>query len=192
MRVGQAARTGLLRERESDNGPFRRSRLLRSTLAGARCGDATPAEGSRPPGSSGARRRGSFCRTDPRVVLWILVQRDGGLLHSARAGRSIIEVGSRSKDRVHTGSPRAPTPIAVPRAARPPGVRGSLFHPPSPGPSPGEHRGRSAGNSDLAYGLGSGARPCGRQTPAESENAVRNCASGQRSGLNRREGIARR
>jgi hypothetical protein len=57
MRVGQAARTGLLRERESDNGPFRRSRLLRSTLAEARCGDATPAEGSRPPGSSGARRR---------------------------------------------------------------------------------------------------------------------------------------
>jgi hypothetical protein len=58
MHVGQAARTGLLRERESDNGPFRRSRLLRSTLAGTRCGDATPAEGSRPPGSSGARRRG--------------------------------------------------------------------------------------------------------------------------------------
>jgi len=50
---------------------------------------------------------------DPRVVLWILVQRDGGLLHSTRTGCSIIEIGSRSIDRVYTGSTRAPIPIAA-------------------------------------------------------------------------------
>jgi hypothetical protein len=56
-------------------------------------------------------------RADPRVVLWILVQRDGGLLHcrfhKARIDHSITEIGSRSIDRVYTGSTRAPITIAV-------------------------------------------------------------------------------
>jgi hypothetical protein len=103
---------------------------------------------------------------DPHVVLWILVQRDGGLLHChihhARTGCSTIEVGSRSKDRVHTGSPRAPTlSRSIVRLVRT--VFAEVLHPPSSGQSPREHRGEIAGNSDPTYGLGSGARPRGRQ-----------------------------
>jgi hypothetical protein len=68
-----------------------------------RCGDATPPE-----------------RTPPDRLLWSAVVRSSPVdrppldpSDHAGTGRSNIEVGSRSRDRVYTGSTRAPIPIAV-------------------------------------------------------------------------------
>lgn len=114
IQVGQAAHTCDSGNRESGFGPLWCSRLLRSMADqgevwrrhAARADPARPA----PPERGGEIFSG---RADPRVVFWTSVQRDSGLLHSTRTGRSIIEIGSRSRDRVYTGSTRAPITIEV-------------------------------------------------------------------------------
>lgn len=182
MRAGQAAPTCDVRERESGFGPSWLSRLLRSTLAQMRCGDATPPDGSRPTGSSGARWR------DPP---------QGGPTPTGSFGSS----GDRSlhhRDRIsverpgaHGFDPGSDSYRAL-RAACPFGVRGSIFHPPSPGSSPGEHRGRTAGNSDPAPGLRQRSKALRPAAASGVGAAVRNRDDDQRSDLRRREGIARR
>lgn len=132
MRAGQAAHTCDVRERECGSGPLRRSRLPGRRLTEARRGDATPPE-TIPPDWLLWERGGEMPsgRADPHGILGI----------PARTGRSITEVGSRSRGRVYPGltrdfdsyrgavrlvrtSRRGSTPSTRPLQAKPMGASG--------------------------------------------------------------------
>lgn len=196
MQVGQAARTCLLRERESDNGPFRRRRLLRSTRVETRCGDAMPSEGSHPPGSSGARRRNSLGSGRPsRGPL------DSGpegrwftpLSYPPREDRLLHYRGRISVERpgAHGFAPGSDS-IAVDCAACPYSIRGST--------PPALFRTKPKGASGQSRWQ---QRPCLRTRqrskasgPAERQRSRRTqlatVSPASRSDLNRRGGIAHR
>ena len=181
MRVGQAAHACDIRERESDFGPSGLSRLLRSTLVEMRCGDAMPPDGSRPTGSS---ERGG-------EILLRVDRPPQDPSDQAGTGRSIIEIGSRSIDRVYTGSTRAPIPIAAlsglsaqpPRKHLPP----ALFR-----MKPREASGQDRWQQHPAPGLRQRSKALRPAAASGVGAAVRNRDDDQRSDLQRREGIARR
>jgi hypothetical protein len=82
MQVGQATHTCDSGKEKAVLGRSGAAGCFAAWPARARCGDATPPDGSRPPGSSGARWRDLSGRADPRGILRI---RRGPVAPSSRS-----------------------------------------------------------------------------------------------------------